>query len=308
MRTAPSPAAVLALALALSVALASAGCAETFPRHLAYQTVESVSLRGREMTYAVYTPPGFAPDERLPIVVFLHGGGDDAASFDRAGLSTRLDEATLAGRIPRVVIALPQGDLGFWTDWYDGSARYESWVLEEVLPRVAHDFHTLVCPEDCHVMGVSMGGSGTLRFALRHPERWASATLISAPLLDTDQMISLVEMPLLVPIVPMDRIFGPTDDRARVERDDPYLRWRDPADLGGMRLMVTWGDRDRGAIVETNRAFRRHLEERGVPHVAQEFDGDHSWRAWNPVIEDALRRMVSPSPWARGPGLSPAAI
>jgi S-formylglutathione hydrolase FrmB len=151
-------------------------------------------------------------------------------------------------------------------------------------------------------MGVSMGGSGTIRFALHHPELWSSATIISGPVLDTQQMIEVARNPLFVPIIPMDRIWGPLDDRARIRADDPFVRWRRPEDLGDMRLMVAWGNGDRGPIVDTSRRFHRHLEQNEVPHEAFEFDGNHSWRSWKPVIEEALRRMVPPSRWARGPG------
>ena len=86
---------------ALAAALLLAGCGETFQRRLAYDTLDSRAMNGQQMSYAVFTPPGWTPEERLPLVVFLHGGGDDHASFDRHGLSARLEEATLAGRIPR---------------------------------------------------------------------------------------------------------------------------------------------------------------------------------------------------------------
>ena len=254
---------------ALASVLILVGCA-TFERRLAYQTIDSNAM-GREMEVGVWAPPDRRADERLPLVIFLHGGGDDAASFDRVGLSARLDRAVLAGRIPRVVVMLPQGELGFWANWHDGTRRYEDWVVEDALPTVAREHNTLPCPEGCHAMGVSMGGSGTIRFALHHPELFASATLISAPILDTDQMVNLAQNPLLVPIVPMDRIFGPTRGHralARVRHDDPYERWQSPDDLLPMRLMVAWGTHDRGAIAETSRRFVAHLEEHGVPHEA----------------------------------------
>ncbi len=293
--------ALLGFGVVVGFALALNACGGGFERRLDYAEVESATMDGRRMEYSVYTPPGFQEGERLPLVVFLHGGGDDAASFDRAGLGGVLDRATREGRIPRVIIALPQGDLGFWANWYDGSNRYEDWVTEEVMPRVAHAYRTLPCPEHCHVMGVSMGGSGTLRFALHRPDLFGSATLISAPVLDTEAMINLVRNPLFVPVLPFDRIFGPTggdDARARVAEDDPFLRWRDADDLGGQRLMVAWGDEDRGPIIDSSARLHRHLAARGVPHEHLEYDGNHSWVSWTPVIVEALARMVPHSPWA----------
>ncbi len=275
----------------VAIAVVSAACAPPDARRLRYARVESAAAPG-EMTYAVYLPPGFSDDERLPLVVFLHGGGDDAYAFDRHGVGEALDAAILAGEVPRVVIVVPQGDLGFWANWYDGSHRYQDWVIEEVVPRVAITHHTQPCPDGCHVMGASMGGAGTLRFALNRPAMWASATMISAPILDTEQMVSFVRNPLFVPLVPTDRIWGPAGDLDRIRHDDPYLRWDSPEALGGMRLMLAWGDRDRGAIQESGAAFAAHLEARGVSFERLVYEGDHSWRSWTPVILEALRRQV----------------
>ena len=267
-------------------------CAST-PHRLEFGHLESPSM-GEEMSYSVYVPPGFTPDEVLPLVIFLHGGGDSPESFDAHRVGQTLDLAVAEGVAPRAVIVLPQGDLGFWANWYDGSRRYQDWVLDDLLPRVASDYHTQPCPEGCHVMGVSMGGAGTLRFALDRPGLFASATIISGPILDTEQMVSFARNPVLVPIIPTGRIWGPTGDRSRIERDDPFLRWTSDEDLGGMRLMVAWGEQDRGAIIETSQAFRDHLVEHGIEHEQLVFEGNHSWVSWRPVIEEALRRQVGP--------------
>ncbi|MCB9591432.1 MAG: esterase family protein [Sandaracinaceae bacterium] len=267
------------------------GCGGAAPHRLDYGRVDS-SAMGSEMTYSVYTPPGFTPDEQLPLVVFLHGGGDDPSSFDSAHIGQALDAAIVRGEVPRAVIVLPQGDLGFWANWYDGSRRYEDWVLDELVPLVARTHNTRACPEGCHVMGVSMGGAGTLRFALNRPEMWASVTMISAPILSTEQMVAFVQNPLFVPIIPTDRIWGPVSDLDRIRHDDPYLRWTSDADLGGTRLMLAWGDDDRGAIQETSAAFSRHLRERGIEHERLVYHGNHSWVSWTPVIQEALRRQL----------------
>lgn len=73
-----------------------------------------------------------------------------------------------------------------------------------------------------------------------------------------------------------------------------------------MRLMVAWGSEDRGQIIDSSRLLTEHLGELGIPHESLEFDGNHSWVSWNPVIEEALRRMVvgwgeAPTPTLRAP-------
>lgn len=268
-------------------AILLAGCA-SFPRRMEYASHESAAMRGVRMHYSVYAPRDHAPEERLPLVVFLHGGGDSHDAFDRHGVSARLDRAMEAGEVPRAVIVLPDGGLGFWANWYDGSRRYEDWVADEVMPRVADEHHTADCPRDCHVMGVSMGGSGALRFAQHRPDRVSTLTAISAPILSTDRMISFVQDRLFAIIIPTHRIFGPPEPRTRIEREDPFLRWTSLEATGMRRIALAWGTGDRGLIVDGSRAFHRHLDEHGVPHEAWEYEGGHDWVSWGPIIERAL--------------------
>ncbi len=248
----------------------------------------SSAMNGTTMEYAVYAPPDHRPDEDLPLVVFLHGGGDSDDAFDRHGISARLDRAIAAGEVPRAVIVLPNGDLGFWANWYDNSRRYEDWVVDEVMPRVAASHHTSGCPDHCHVMGVSMGGSGALRFAHHRPDRFSTVTSISGPVMNTDQMIGFVDNRLYQVVIPTYRIFGPPEPRSRIERDDLYLQWTSLEATGMDRIVLAWGDRDRAQIIEGDHAFDRALREHHVPHQAWEYRGGHNWVSWAPVIERAL--------------------
>ncbi len=151
-----------------AVAMVAAGCG--FERQLNYVPHRSRIMRA-DLSYSVYTPPGWTPEESLPMVLFLHGGGDDPAAWDRHGITDRINAAYAAGDFPRAVVFFPQGDNGFWMNWHDGTRRYEDWVLDELLPEVAQRYNTQACPENCHIMGVSMGAHGALRFVLHRPER-----------------------------------------------------------------------------------------------------------------------------------------
>ncbi len=277
--------------LAALVTLAS--CA-SFPRRLEYARVASPAMRGVFMEYAVLVPPRFLPSEHLPLVVFLHGGGDGPDAFDRHGVAERLLDGMDRGEIPRAVIVLPQGDLGFWTNWFDGTRRYEDWVVDEVLPRVARAYATAPCPAGCHLMGVSMGAEGAVRIALHRPELFASVASISGPSLDTDRRIALVDDRLTQIAIPTYHVFGPPRPRARIERDDPFVVWRSPAAVANLRVFLAWGSRDRAAILEGGRALHEHLASHGVPHTHLEFDGEHAWRDWAPVVERALVVQLGP--------------
>lgn len=278
-----------------SLVLGLAGCA-SFPRVLTYQRTPSPAMRGVWMEYAVLAPEDLRDDERLPLVLFLHGGGDGPDCWDRAGLGALVREGMANGSIPRAVIVIPEGDLGFWANWYDGTRRYEDWAVLELLPDAQRRYHTASCPEGCHVMGVSMGADGATRFVIHHPELFSSLTSISGPALDTDRRIAFVNDPLFSMIIPTYHVFGPPTPRSRVERDDPYLRWTSPASIGALRIFLAWGSQDRAEVRDGSMHLRAHLDEHAIPHFATEYEGRHAWVDWNAVIVQALNHQLTPAP------------
>ena len=269
----------LATLLLASVLLAA--CA-TAPR-MSYGVMPSLAMRGARMHYAVYAPRDLRPDERLPLVVLLHRGGDDVRSFDRHAVGQAFDRALASGEIPRVVVVLPEGDLGFWANWADGSRRYRDWVLDDLVPHTQSTYHTQGCPEGCQLMGVSMGGSGALAFMLHRPGFFRSVAVISAPIFDARDMQKYSDDRLMQILVPMHRIWG-TPTPHGLAQQDPFQRWQTPADLQGTHLTLAYASGDRPGIPRGNRRLHRVLEARGVPHDIFVFPGHHGWESWTPVF------------------------
>ncbi|MGF1464547.1 MAG: alpha/beta hydrolase [Sandaracinaceae bacterium] len=285
LRTGFAPAFVL-------LAVAASGCGlGPVQRRMTYGHQVSQANHGVEMDYAVLTPRGWVRGEELPLVVFLHGGGDSHDAFDRHGVSERLLDGMASGRIPRAVVVLPNGHLGFWANWWAGTRRYEDWVVEELIPRVRARYQTLPCPEHCHVMGVSMGGAGSLRFALNRPDTFSTVASLSGPIFTTEEMLSFVQNRLLAILIPSEAIFGPPD-RRRVMQEDLFLVWTSAEATRLDRIFLAWGDHDRGGIIEASRRFHEHLERHDIPHTAVEYEGNHSWASWSPVIEQAFVEQV----------------
>jgi enterochelin esterase-like enzyme len=279
-----------ARAAALALLAALAACSGSTPERLARREMPSPSL-AEVKAYEVWAPRDLGRAERLPLVVFLHGGGDSADSFDQHRVGQHLDRALAAGRIPRAVIVVPDGDLGFWENWHDGSRRYRDWVVDEVVPAVQAEFHTLSCPEHCHVAGVSMGGHGTMRIAWFRPESFASAASLSGPILKTEAILEFADRWYVKLFIPVESIWGPLSDVERIRSEDLFRQWTDQEDLG-VRLLLGVAKEDRDDILRTNREFHEHLLEHGIEHAYLEFEGEHGWDSWTPVIDRVLRFAV----------------
>ena len=271
--------------------LVAASCS-SMVRRLDYSSLESAAL-GRTMRYAVYTPPDFSADEQLPLVVFLHGRGDDETCFDRAGVGQTIDLALARDAAPRCVIVVPDGELGFWENWHDGSHRYRDWVMRDLLPEVRRRFHTSAAREHTHVMGISMGGHGTLRFARLEHDSFSSAAAISAPVMDAEHLLMFCNGFWVRLSIPVSRIWGPTDDIDVLRRDNLFTLWQRPEDLRGVRVMTCHGTADFPDIVTGNRQFHDHLSERGVAHGYHVYYGRHKWVDWRPLFPEILQWLVN---------------
>lgn len=261
-----------------------------------YTELDSVS-EGRTLPYGVYLPPGWDRETPLPLVILLHGAGDDATSADRRVVTKALDAAIEAGEIPPFLMVMPEGELGFWVNWHDESHHWKDWVLEEVVPDVQRRFPTVEGPQGLHVMGVSMGGAGAMQMWLGEPERFASATILSAPILneaDTRKFLARFMPPAIVLAV-----FGPPGSDAGV---DPYTALAGPDDLQGSQLILGVATRERGPMGEWSETYHQELARRQVPHSFIEFRGSHGWRTWAKVFPLALCQQLQPDCSMTAPG------
>ncbi|MFO8073591.1 MAG: alpha/beta hydrolase-fold protein [Polyangia bacterium] len=237
-------------------------------------------------------PPGETtrdePSESLPIAVLLHGIGDTPYALDRFGAAVALRSAISAGRIPRCHLVAPSGERGFWIDWHDGTNRWESHLLKEVIPAAEELLGGERPPLARHLVGVSMGGIGAIQIGLRHPDLFASASSLSGPILDERQAVEQLEKSINRWLLPLSRIFGDGGDREFFEAHNPFAIARRRAPQLGIRLSLAAGKKEKPFFRDTTIAFHRLLEERGVTHRFELFEGKHRWRHWTPAIERSL--------------------
>lgn len=216
---------------------------------------------------------GSRGDGDFPTLYLLHGLSDDDTVWTRrTSLERYVAELGLA-------VVMPQVQRSFYTDEVWGRP-YWTFVAEE-LPRVARSFFRLSPdPARTFVAGLSMGGYGAFKLALRHHGRFGAAASLSG-------VLDLAER-LRDPAWPEDprmwqRIFG---DPPSVEGTDDDLlhllgKVADPPPL-----YLTCGTED--ALYPGNVRFRDACAARGVPLVADFGPGEHEWGYWDAKIRDVL--------------------
>ena len=128
--------------------------------------------------YRLYRPPGVSFAERLPLLVMLHGCGQDAQSF---ATSTRMNR--IAAR-ERFLVLYPEQDRlanaqGCW-NWFDtasGRAQGEAALIMNAIDQVC-----LLYPADrarVAVAGLSAGASMAALLVTRHPDRFKAVVMHS---------------------------------------------------------------------------------------------------------------------------------
>ena len=277
------------LILIFIVSLLSA-CTTFKPEALEYSSLK-IENKKKPLKYAVYTPPNWVKGERLPLVLFLHGAGSTHKSFERYGVHAYLDQEIAAGRAPRAIILIPRGGLTMWENWDYGPISYRDWMIKGLMPEIQKVYSTLECPENCHVIGTSMGGFGALRLAQLEGDKFESVSSISGLIFsyEKNQRGSILFQTIMY--FPSLNIFG---FRKNSNLIDPYKVWVNDSDKKKPRLQLIWGDKDQKGIIKTNQDLHQRLSQANIEHEAHVYNGRHKWVDWVPLFSKALNFSISP--------------
>jgi diacylglycerol O-acyltransferase / trehalose O-mycolyltransferase len=268
---------------------------------------------GRRSGLRVLFPVDYHQDgeTRFPVLYLLHGGGDDYRSWTDKGGATEASED-----MPFLVV-MPDGGNGFYSDWVwpgaNGSARWETFHITELLPWVDRTFRTDARREGRALAGLSMGGFGAMSYAARYPDLFCAAASFSGAV-DTSLYRFVYDVAARRDGGPPGAIWG--DPRTHA------MRWRahNPWDLGpnlcGMSLMLRTGTGLPGPLAPAARpdpieaivfhkSLRLHhrLRSLGIEHDWYCGPGGHDWPYWTRDLRVAL--PVLNRVFADPPALSP---
>jgi S-formylglutathione hydrolase FrmB len=207
--------------------------------------------------------------EPPPVLYLLHGLSDDHTAWLR-NTSIERYAAPLG-----LAVVMPAVGRSFYADEAHGHA-YWTFLSEELPQVVASFFRVSDRPERTFVAGLSMGGYGALRWALRQPGRFAAAASMSGAL-DIARLARDPERRAL-----FCRIFGddpgPDDDLLHL------LRSAGTEQLPALHVSCGTGD----GLIDGNRAFVQTAEERGAKVSADFRPGEHEWGFWDAEIQTVL--------------------
>jgi len=215
------------------------------------------------------------PDEPVrgteyPTLYLLHGRSDDDTAWTRYTAIERYAQPL------SLAVVMPRVHRSFYTDEVHGG-RFWTFLSDE-LPEVAGGYFRLSDrPADTFVAGLSMGGYGAVRWALRRPGRFAAVASLSGAL----DLAARQRAPRPRDLEWLDRGWG---GRPIAGTDDDLFALLDRGTPPPLYLACGTGDH----LYAENVRFRDRCAALGYPVTVDFGPGEHEWGYWDRVIQDVL--------------------
>jgi S-formylglutathione hydrolase FrmB len=166
--------------LVVTPALAVQGTAAVVSRHAITDRLIELRVRSgalhREVGVRLLLPKDWAkfPHRVWPTLYLLHGCCDGDAGY--RSWTDQTDIAAFTANTNALIVMPEGGDIGFYSNWFDGSADWETFHFTELRRLLQHDFQS---GGRRAVAGLSMGGFGAFSYAARHPGLFQAAASYS---------------------------------------------------------------------------------------------------------------------------------
>ena len=253
---------------------------------LSHRTYRSEAM-GVEVGYNVYLPPGYgdaaSAGKRYPVIYWLHGL-NQSESTDQFPPGI-VDGAIRSGAVPAtIVVYVSGGSRTFYFDSIDGKMLSETTIVKELIPHVDATYRTIPGRGGRSIQGMSMGGFGALKLAIKHPEVFSSVAAF-APSLRTAENLTATHPDVV------DRMLG--GDAKRFWAEHPLVLFKEKADQlrGKMPVAFFIGDKDH--LLEGNRKLHALLGELKYEHQYQEFpDVEHNLVKLSERVKDFSLRFA----------------
>jgi len=247
------------------------------PTTLNEQTFFSPAL-GRDAKYRILLPEGYAgSSERFHTLFLLHGLYGDRTNW------TELTQLSEYARPYKLIIAMPDaGNSWYVNSMANPSDRFEDFVVRDFIADVDSRFSTFPQRGARAIAGLSMGGYGAIKFALKNPRLFSFAASMtgafSAPLDLAEQMPEFGD--------DLTRAFGAAGSQCRAENDVFQIAGRALSEQSPY-IYLDCGAQD--SFLGINRSLAALLDRKKIVHEYHEAPGGHEWEYWDRRIRCVLK-------------------
>jgi S-formylglutathione hydrolase len=246
--------------------------------------------------------------ERYPLLIQLHSGGGSNKDMENfralsvgGGMGGLLDQAIENGLVAPMVSVMPSAGRAFYMNFRDGSQKWEDFVMKDLLPYMRKNFNVVQGREGTFITGISMGGTGSLRMAVKYPEVF-QAVASQEPAIEPALAYDDITLRDKIGRPDFKRIYGDPIDKDYWAANHPAtIIKKDPSRLLGLGIYLEVGDQDLFYVNQGTELVHRVLFDAGISHEYRLVKGaDHVGASLVPRSLDAfafIGRQLNPPKW-----------
>lgn len=250
------------------------------------ETLRSKTL-GADQKYNVYLPDGFSPAGQYPVIYLLHGLSDSYVSWQQLGrMKDVADELIASGELQPVVIVMPNAgdpDIYNYQNGYFNMPGwpFEDWFFREFMPAVESKFHCGGSKGRRAVMGLSMGGGGSVVYCQRHPDVFSSCYAMSPWLDNKNNEVEGEKRPASKLVITQKSVCRHSALDFMDQADEATLE-----QLRSVKWFIDCGDDD--FLLHLSLDLYAKMREKNVKAELRVRDGVHNWEYWHTAIRTAF--------------------
>ncbi|MEI5906565.1 esterase family protein [Bacillus spongiae] len=230
------------------------------------QTIFSSYLQ-EDISLLIYLPENFSPLYKYSLLIV-----QDGKDYIQLGRLPRLADQLLDNdEIDNtIIVAIPYNNVKDRRNKYhpegEQSEAYIRFIAHELTPYLDKIFPTYQMGMGRILMGDSLAATVSLRTALKYPNTFGKV-ILQSPYVD-DSVLEEVRAFTQTPLLDIYHIIG---------KKETAVKTTD----GGTKNFI-----------EPNRELHTLMNEKGFNSFYEEFDGDHTWKYWQPDLKRALKMML----------------
>lgn len=211
--------------------------------------------------------------ENCKCLYLLHGLSDNQSMWTRrSSIERYADEYGIC-------VIMPSGGRSFYFNQANGENYYD-FVANELPQRIEEIFKVSTKREDKYIAGLSMGGYGALKIALKETDKFCAAAGLSS--------VADIKTELF-----KGHLSGILNGKTNViEDDDLYnLVKKKENDVNKPSLFMWCGTED--FLYEDNVKFKEYMKNFNYDFTYRESEGNHSWEYWDTQIVEVIKWMLN---------------
>ncbi len=223
----------------------------------------------------------YGSGQKYKVLWLLHGTFGDHTDW------VRKSNIELYACEKDLIVVMPSAMNSNYSNWPNFGTGYSmfDFLTEELMPLIYNWFPASDKREDNFIAGLSMGGGGTIKYAVNHPDKFAAAAILSSCPRNLRE-IDMETAPQRTKVSIKNA--GGLDAYINSYENSWEILARSVSKGNLPRLYFACGTED--FLYDSFKKFRQYAEEIGLEAEFEEIPGyHHEWRFWDLTIQHALK-------------------